>query len=84
MFTKRQPGCGGGYWVLSLSGNCCRHLHVLGVADFVRLLRFIRLWKKLGWTIEQTDVALCALFRADLTPIEAADMATVPTLDAGS
>ena len=23
MFTKRQPGCCGGHWVLSLSGNYC-------------------------------------------------------------
>jgi hypothetical protein len=29
--------------------------------EFVRLLRFIRLWKKLGWTIAQTDQALIAL-----------------------
>src|SRR6266404_7874761 len=24
MFTKRQPGYRGGYWVLLLSGNCCQ------------------------------------------------------------
>ena len=35
-------------------------------AEFVRMLRFIRLWKKTGWTIEQTDAAICALFNADL------------------
>jgi hypothetical protein len=29
--------------------------------EFVRLLRFIRLWKKLGWTIAQTDRAIVAL-----------------------
>ena len=26
MFTKRQPGYRGGYWGLSLSGNCCTRL----------------------------------------------------------
>ena len=29
--------------------------------EFIRLLRFIRLWKKLGWTIAQTDQAIIAL-----------------------
>jgi hypothetical protein len=33
----------------------------LGPIAFVRLLRFIRLWRKLGWTIEQTDTAISAL-----------------------
>ncbi len=30
--------------------------------EFVRMLRFIRLWKKLGWSIEQTDKAITALY----------------------
>jgi hypothetical protein len=55
----------------------------LGAADFVRLLRFIRLWKKTGWTIEQTDSAICALFRADLAPLAPADVDTTAKLDAG-
>lgn len=33
----------------------------IGAIEFVRLLRFIRLWKKLNWTIDQTDATLCAL-----------------------
>ena len=33
----------------------------IGVTEFVRLLRFIRLMKKLNWTVDQTDAALCAL-----------------------
>ncbi len=36
--------------------------------EFVRLIRFIRLWKKLGWTIEQTDKAITALYPADQIP----------------
>lgn len=55
----------------------------LSDADFTRLLRFIRLWKKLGWTIPQTDAALCALFRADLAPLTAADVNTLAALDTG-
>ena len=51
-------------------------------ADFTRLLRFIRLWKKLGWTISQTDAALCALFRADLAPL-AADVNSLAALNTG-
>ena len=56
----------------------------LGAAAFVRLLRFIRLWKKLGWTIEQTDAAICALYPlpAPPPPRTFADE-TVPNLDAG-
>ena len=55
----------------------------IGAVEFVRLLRFIRLWKKLGWTIEQTDAAICALYRADLAPLDAGDIDTVAKLDAG-
>ncbi len=35
--------------------------HELKRADFVRILRFIRLWRKLGLSIELTDAALSAL-----------------------
>ena len=52
-------------------------------AEFVRLLRFIRLWKKLGWTIEQTDAAICAFYRADLASLEASDIDDVMKLNAG-
>ena len=55
----------------------------LGAVEFVRLLRFIRLWKKMAWTIEQTDAAICAFFRADLAPLGASDIDTVDKLDAG-
>ena len=55
----------------------------ISIAEFVRLLRFIRLWKKLGWTIEETDAAICALYRADLNPLSATDINTVAELDAG-
>lgn len=52
-------------------------------ADFTRLLRFIRLWKKLDWSIEQTDAALCALFRTDLGPLQSSDVSTLAALDSG-
>jgi hypothetical protein len=55
----------------------------LGAAEFVRILRFIRLWWKTGWTIEQTDATICALFREDLAPMTTADVDTVDKLDAG-
>lgn len=55
----------------------------ISAAEFVRLLRFIRLWKKLGWTIEQTDAAICALYRTDLAPIAAGDVVTVSNLNKG-
>jgi hypothetical protein len=38
--------------------------------ELIRLIRFIRLWKKLGWTIEQTDKAISALYPTDKIPDE--------------
>lgn len=55
----------------------------LGATEFIRLLRFVRLWKKMNWTIEQTDAAICALYRTDLSPLTAEDVDTVAKLDAG-
>jgi len=58
-------------------------LSLISAVEFARLLRFIRLWKKLGWTIEQTDAAICALSRADLASLEPVDVNTLPALDGG-
>ncbi len=55
----------------------------LSAVEFVRLLRFIRLWKKMGWTIEQTDAAICALYRMNMTPLGAGDIDTVAKLNDG-
>ncbi|HKZ55346.1 MAG TPA: neuraminidase-like domain-containing protein [Anaerolineales bacterium] len=55
----------------------------IGAVEFVRLLRFLRLWKKTGWTIEQTDAAICALYRTDLAPLATEDIHAVAKLDAG-
>jgi hypothetical protein len=55
----------------------------LSTVEFVRMLRFIRLWKKTGWTMEQTDAAICALYRADLAPAAIGDLDTVAKLDTG-
>ena len=55
----------------------------LGDVEFVRLLRFIRLWKKLGWTIEQTDTAICALFPVPPFPLGEDAIDTTAKLDAG-
>jgi hypothetical protein len=55
----------------------------LGVVEFVRLLRLIRFWKKLGWTIEQTDAAICALFPVPAFPNGASAIDTVAKLDTG-
>ena len=51
--------------------------------EFVRLIRFIRLWKKLGWTIEQTDKAITALYPADQIPDDPDDAVNLQRLDAG-
>jgi hypothetical protein len=55
----------------------------LTTPDFYRLLRFIRLWLKTGWTIEQTDAAICSLYRVDLKPVEPGDVSTLANLDSG-
>jgi len=55
----------------------------LGTAEFIRLLRFIRLWKKLAWTIEQTDAAICALFSVPPFPLGGDAINTPAKLDAG-
>lgn len=56
----------------------------INAVEFVRLLRFIRLWKKLGWTIEQTDAAICSLYPSPTPPQTFADtINTVAKLDAG-
>ncbi|HEX8088032.1 MAG TPA: neuraminidase-like domain-containing protein [Blastocatellia bacterium] len=55
----------------------------IGAVEFVRLLRFIRLWKKLGWTIEQTDAAICALFPVPPFPLGAAAINTTDKLNEG-
>jgi hypothetical protein len=55
----------------------------IDAAEFVCLLRFIRLWKKMSWSVEQTDAVICALYRTDLSPITAEDVDTAAKLDAG-
>lgn len=55
----------------------------LGAVEFVRMMRFIRLWKKLGWTIEQTDAAICALLPVAPFPDGGAAIDTLAELDTG-
>jgi hypothetical protein len=56
---------------------------LLRVIDFVRILRFIRLWRKLGWSIEQTDKAITALYPATELPTGTDDAADLTRLDDG-
>jgi hypothetical protein len=52
--------------------------------EFLKLLRFIRLWRKLGWSIEQTDKTIAALYPADQRPTPTDNAATSRAkLDAG-
>jgi len=55
------------------SGPDANTLHAI---DFVRLLRFIRLWKKLGLTIEQTDNIITALAPSMSTVTSLGDLDT--------
>jgi hypothetical protein len=57
--------------------------HDLRDIDFLRLLRFIRLWRKLGLSIHQTDAVISAL-HPDAVPLDRADEAAdLKRLDAG-
>lgn len=51
--------------------------------EFVRLIRFIRLWKKLGWSLEQTDEALAALWPSTQIPNDPSEAVNLTRLDAG-
>ena len=51
--------------------------------EFVRLIRFIRLWRRLGWSIDQVDQALTALYPAGQAPDDPSDAVNVGRLDAG-
>ena len=79
------------------SGDLCSFDHIelryalpdfannqLKPAEFLKLLRFIRLWRKTGWSIEQVDLALAALYPAGQVPTPGDDFAAAATkLDAG-
>ena len=51
--------------------------------EFHRLIRFIRLWKKLGWTIEQTDKAITALYPESQNPNSPDDAVNLQRLGQG-
>jgi peptidoglycan hydrolase-like protein with peptidoglycan-binding domain len=55
----------------------------LTATDFVKLIRFIRLWRKLGLSIAQTDDILTALYPAGFLPTGGDDDANRKLLDAG-
>ncbi len=56
----------------------------IDAVGFVRMLRFVRLWKKLGWKMEQTDAAICTLLRADMMlPLGSGDIDNVSKVDNG-
>ncbi len=55
----------------------------LTAVEFVQLVRFIRLWRKLGWPIPNVDAAVCGLFRADLAPLTSDDINTLGRLNTG-
>ncbi len=53
-------------------------------SEFLKLLRFIRLWRKLGWSIDLTDRAIAALWPAAQAPDPGDDEAArIAKLDAG-
>ena len=67
----------------SATANPDTNTNQLHGSDFVRLLRFVRLWKKLGWTIEQTDQTLSALYPVGDLPTGADEAADLQHLDSG-
>jgi peptidoglycan hydrolase-like protein with peptidoglycan-binding domain len=57
--------------------------NLLHGADFLKLIRFIRLWRKLGLSIEQTDDIINALYPAADLPTGASDAGDFALLDNG-
>jgi Neuraminidase-like domain/Putative peptidoglycan binding domain/Salmonella virulence plasmid 28.1kDa A protein len=57
--------------------------NTLSATDFVKLIRFIRLWQKLGLSIAQTDAILAALYPPADLPNGNNDTINLPLLDAG-
>jgi hypothetical protein len=51
--------------------------------EYLRLLRFIRLWRKLGWPIELVDQAITALYPPAELPDQPAEATNRLRLDAG-
>lgn len=55
----------------------------LGVVDIVRLVRFVRLWRTLGWTIDQVDAAVTALYPAEQATTAGDDASNLARIDVG-
>jgi len=51
--------------------------------EFLRIARFLRLWRKLGWSIQQTDQAITALYPVDKLPVDPSDDVNKRLLDEG-
>lgn len=57
---------------------------ILQPIEFLKLLRFIRLWRKLGWSIEHVDKAMTSFYPAEQTPKPTEDYAAASAkLDVG-
>lgn len=57
--------------------------NILHTIDAVRLVRFIRLWRKLGWSVRQLDAAITALYPPADLPAGADPVLDLERLDAG-
>jgi hypothetical protein len=51
--------------------------------EFIRLIRFVRLWRTLGWTVAHTDKAVTALYPAAEQPDDPDDRVNLDRLHAG-
>ena len=51
--------------------------------EYLKLLRFIRLWRRLGWPIELVDQAITSLYPADQLPSQPLEADNRARLDAG-
>ncbi len=81
IFTLSSTGgdpCSGTSFDLQYSGGA-----PLTATDFVKLIRFIRLWQKLGLSIELTDDILSSLYPAADLPSGTNDAVNIPLLDSG-
>lgn len=68
--TDHNGTAGFGDWELTYAGGDLGPTHNrLRPIEFHKILRFIKVWRKLGWSIEQTDEAFTALYPAESMPV---------------
>ncbi|MCX6543101.1 MAG: neuraminidase-like domain-containing protein [Acidobacteria bacterium] len=68
-FDPRVVRCDFGNTYLEYADSEAAEDHPAESLDFLRINLFVRLWRRLGWTIEETDMALAAFWPKASLPV---------------